>query len=541
MRVTESFPTIARRRGEHMPPPDADLARLIAQLDTDDQQRRKRAGAALLAAGRAATPHLVEALRSPAPRIRQSAAFLLGRLKPTPAGTEALERAVVTDPDAKVRKNAAVALGAHGSPTSIDALTAALEQESVRWVRPSLILALGAIGGPQAAERLQEIEPQTEPEREALLRASAHVSALPQLAAWRSGPWRPQVLFDVPAGLEHVAAAEAHERGFGRWEQVGEGRLACPDQIDPAQAAAQLRCTRGMLIPGGVGPPLPLDRPDECASAVAALLSASPPLRRWREWLQVDGDVLRFRITLAQQAPRQTHRAVVAAARAACQPLMLQDSPSSYAVELLVETSPASSQLIIRPTGIPDTRFAYRLRDVPAAINPVIAACLARLARTGPGATVLDPTCGSATLLIERALAGEAAALLGFDRSLNAVAAAQANIAAAGLQGRIRVVEADALGRGGWLSCDEVLANLPFGVRTRSDAAGLQRLYEGILARIGQHLRPGGRAVLYTAQRRLMEQALHQHRAQLQILDQLRTSSGGLVVHIWVIGRRGGR
>jgi 23S rRNA G2445 N2-methylase RlmL len=519
----------------------SDLSQLIAQLDTDDLQQRKQVGAMILAVGHSAIPTLIEALQAVSPRVRQSAAFLLGRLRATDASTLALEQSVGSDSDPKVRKLAAVALGTHRSASSIAPLMTALREETVAWVRPSLVLALGAIGSAEVVDYLRTVIPRTDQEQDALNKACAHALPQPQRAMWRrDGPWRPSVLFDVPIGFEAVAAAEAHDNGLGRWARAAPAQLACPGHVDPTQGLARLRCVVGMRIPGGTGLPLPFDQPDVCARHVAALLQASIPLQRWRDWLEVDGDVLRYRITVQRHAPRQTIRAIVAAARTTGHAFMLQDSPSSYAVELVIETTDTASQLSIHPTGIADTRFGYRRQDVPAAINPVIAACLARLVRTAAQATVVDPTCGSGTLLIERALAGETAMLIGFDHSRAAVRAAAANIAAAQLQARIRLIQTDALDRRQWPMCDEVMANLPFGVRTANDRSGLRRLYDGIVERIAERLTPDGRAVLYTSQRRLFEHALHGQHSALQVEQQLRTSAGGLEVFIWVIRRRRG-
>jgi hypothetical protein len=56
----------------------SNLAQLIALLDTVDLQRRKRVGSMILAIGNHAAPALVTALGAASPRVRQSAAFLLG-------------------------------------------------------------------------------------------------------------------------------------------------------------------------------------------------------------------------------------------------------------------------------------------------------------------------------------------------------------------------------------------------------------------------------------------------------------------------------
>src|SRR5262249_24429841 len=157
-------------------------------------------------------------------------------------------------------------------------------------------------------------------------------------------------------------------------------------------------------------------------------------------------------------------RAALVGARRAARPLGLVDGPSRYAIELVVESDGQGAQLLVRPSFVRDTRFSYRVRDVPAAIDPVIGAGLARLAFTSEQATVLDPTCGSATLLIERGQLG-AEHLIGVDRAREAVEAAHTNLRAAGLLRRAAVSQGDSADARRWPAYDELLANLPFGLR----------------------------------------------------------------------------
>ena len=92
---------------------------------------------------------------------KRSAAALLARC----AKKESLRRqiaavdadvfaALLADPDAKTRKNAAILLGALGETRYVPLLTAALEAETQQFVRPSMILALGALGGAQARQTI---------------------------------------------------------------------------------------------------------------------------------------------------------------------------------------------------------------------------------------------------------------------------------------------------------------------------------------------------------------------------------------------------
>jgi predicted RNA methylase/HEAT repeat protein len=520
---------------------ERDVETLIAALDTEDARERRAASQALLAAGEAATEALVAALGSeradapPPPAVRKAAAYLLGQARVDASVVAALVGAL-GDAEPKVRQNAAVSLGRLRAIEGAAALAEALDREEVGYVRPSILLALGAIGGDAARAALGAVEPRDGAEREALAKALDRAAPRAPRVSWREDtPWRWDTVLEAAVGLEDVALEEAAEQGIAARESGMPGRLALPHGLPPWQALPRLRCAYEVRICGGQGPPLSWARLAESGEEIAALIAASEPVRAWREWLRSEEGIVPYRFALETPPPRPTERrALVAAARAACAPLGWIDRPSHYAVELLVAGGEEGSRLFIRPHFAPDPRFAYRKRYVGAAIHPAVGACLARRARTGPKAVVLDPTCGSGTLLVERALLG-ARRLVGLDVSPTAVAAARANVREAGLERRITIRRADAAGPDDWPACDEVIANLPFGLRTRHAGMDPARLYRAIVARIAAALRPGGRALLYTAHRAALEAALAAHADRLTLVEQRRVRAGGLWVFLWVL------
>jgi SAM-dependent methyltransferase len=518
-----------------MPP---SIAPLIAALDTDDLHEQRRASQAILDAGPAAAPGLIHALRTGPPRVRKAAAYLLSRCDRSTDAFAALA-AALADPEPKVRQNAAVSLGRLGATAAEEALADALQTESVAWVRVSILLALGALGGAAACAALEQASASTDAEREALRKARDRCLARRPAAEWRRDrPWRQELALDVPAGLESIAAAEAAERGLPPLTPGGIGDLQCPPGLAPWEGLLELRCAYGLRLPAGEdritgvgGRP-----PAAWAPDLARLIARSRPLREWREWVRTEEDVLRYRLALPSlRLRRDDLRRVLTAAREACAPLGLVDSPSNYSVELTVALDPDGIRLSVKPCFVIDPRFAYRQKDVGASIHPVVAACLARLVRTPGARTVFDPTCGSGTLLIERALLDPHVRLVGLDVSPTAAAAARANVRAAGIAKRVRIVRGDAADRSAWPACDEVIANLPFGVRTRRAGTDLDSLYASILTNVATSLRPGGRAVLFTANRKAFEPQLAARSDSLKILDRVRVLSGGLQVTAWVL------
>ncbi len=507
---------------------------LIEQLGAINERDRRRAGDTLLMQQHRALPALRAALQHAEPRIRQSAAFLLGRLGESEIAP-ALSRAL-SDDDPKVRKNAAVSLGRLGGPDQLNALSDALDGETISWVRPSLVLALGALGGAAANQLLSGIEPHSDEERDALRKALDRTAPARPVASWVVGGWRPACLLEMPPGLERIAQDDALAHGLPLPHQIDDGRLRLARDIPPDGLTARLRCSYGPLLVAGDGPPLPLHDAHACANQVVALVTASQTIRRWREWIAIDGSELRFRLAFGPRVRATTLRAVLQALREAVVPLGLVDSPSRYVIELVVESDQRGSRLLVRPSFAPDGRFSYREQDVPAAINPVVAAGLARVVRTRTDATIFDPTCGSATLLIERAKLGGVAQMFGLDIMPAAIDAATANLRAVGYDWMTELAEGDAAEFRNWPDCDEVVANLPFGLRTRNIEADLEGLYERIAHNLRQALRPGGRAILYTAQPTPLEIALDRA-GGLQPDGHLRIFVGGLWVSAIVAQR----
>src|SRR5216684_7161941 len=326
------------------------------------------------------------------------------------------------DPSPQARRIAAIALGKRGGDGSVAALRAALETEEVGWVRPSMILALGRIGGDEARAALAEIEPRSDSEAEALRKARDRISGPATGFGWRAVT---NVFASVPIGLEDVAIAEARQHGI-------EATVVRRGTIALAKRSAVLRCVYDVRILIAEG----------AAGAFAETVRKAEV--RWREWITSSSDILPYRFSLENvRITKQEFNDLLRLARETFSRQGLTDSPSSYAAMLRVEADGDATRIWLVPTFEADERFAYRVADVGASINPVVGACLARLVRRGDGGVIVDPTCGSGTLLIERALLDAGTMLAGIDTSPTAIRAAAGNVIAAGLAARIAVRQGD--------------------------------------------------------------------------------------------------
>ena len=167
----------------------------------------------------------------------------------------------------------------------------------------------------------------------------------------------------------------------------------------------------------------------------------------------------------------------------------------------ICEAAPRGPQ-VLRPA---------RAVERAGALPPGIAAAMAFAAKPDPGSLVLDPVCGSGTLLAEVAGYRTDCRLIGFDIDRKAVKAARANLAH--LE-RVEVRHGDGAATGlAAGSVDLVLANLPFG-KQYGDASSNPELYRGLVEEICRVGRPGRwRAVLLTSDQEVLRAALASVRA----------------------------
>ncbi len=186
---------------------------------------------------------------------------------------------------------------------------------------------------------------------------------------------------------------------------------------------------------------------------------------------------------------------------------------------------PEGWDVLVRLGSRPSSARAWRVADYPGAVNATIAAAIVRLAGVGAGDRVVNLMCGSGTLLIERLLAGPAASAVGVDVSAEAVAAARANVAAAGLGDRLSLVTADIADETWWPSvpADLVLADPPWGTLTGSHANN-EDAHQEVLRVAHAITRPGARLAVLTHEVKVMDRvlrgtALWRERAEVRVFQ----------------------
>ena len=169
------------------------------------------------------------------------------------------------------------------------------------------------------------------------------------------------------------------------------------------------------------------------------------------------------------------------------------DSDADLNIRIFIEHERA--YVGARLAAAPLHERSYKVMTIPGSLKPTVAAAMVRMGAFSAGSRVVDPLCGAGTIPIEAALSGLDA--LGGDRNPDALAAARANGAAAGVSARFESWDARALplpdGR-----IDGVVCNLPWGRQVDVEEQ-IEPFYADCLREIARVIGDGGRAILLTS------------------------------------------
>lgn len=177
----------------------------------------------------------------------------------------------------------------------------------------------------------------------------------------------------------------------------------------------------------------------------------------------------------------------------------LINAPSDYEIELrFIESKSGKYHAYLKLYTIEDDRFAYRDKSLAYSINPVTAATIMELARPylKEGAQVLDPFCGTGTMLIERSMALEAHPLYGIDIYGKAIDYARVNTERAGLI--INYINRDFAQFSHEYHFDEIVTNMP-SVMGLKETSEIESIYDMFFTKLPEHLKDQGIVVLYSA------------------------------------------
>ena len=178
----------------------------------------------------------------------------------------------------------------------------------------------------------------------------------------------------------------------------------------------------------------------------------------------------------------------------------LSNSVSDYAVEIrLIENAAGKLNVLIKFNILKDVRFTYRKETIAAGIKPYLAATLMQLASPylKGNTTVLDPFCGTGTLLAERELVANARLYYGIDIFGDAIEKAKNNLKSFGLLKKTELINKDFFDFEHAYKYDEIVTDLPFVTENKS-LKDIENIYAAFFDKIDELLEKKAIVVLYS-------------------------------------------
>ena len=457
------------------------LFELLAAASREDAAQVERV---LSRGGERALEAVLARLPNAEATLRARLVNVLGRLA-DPRAAAAL-RSALADPDPRVARRAASALGKlEHDPASDQALQAAWQQADSAFKR-SLAEALGKVGGPEA-RALLAAEASDDPE---LRRIVGKALLLVERRSTRDSA--STIALDVPLGTPLAVLARCRAglaellvdelRPLGPARVTGEHLVELPF----AGTLGELFIARTALD-FAVRLELGGDARQALPEAVARTLAGATAQRVLAAWTRGSP---RYRLSFSSGGHRRALVFRIAETIGRAVPTLVND-PRAASWELVVVERDSGSHVALVPLAFEDPRFTYRSRDVRAASHPTIAAALARTAGARPDDVVWDPFLGSGLELVERATLGPFRRLLGSDLDPTALDAARSNLTAAGVDAELRLGDATSLAVDG---VTLILTNPPMGRRLARDRS-LGTLLDAFVRHAARTLVAGGRLV----------------------------------------------
>lgn len=130
----------------------------------------------------------------------------------------------------------------------------------------------------------------------------------------------------------------------------------------------------------------------------------------WEEWLEIDGQIIvtgrshRSQLRSVRSCQSIVKKAIIERMKTATRETFFPETGKEYRIEVMIEDD--IGRLLIDTTGDSLFKRGYRVDAGQAPLKETLAAGLVKLSFWNPSRILLDPLCGSGTILIEAAMIG---------------------------------------------------------------------------------------------------------------------------------------
>lgn len=413
---------------------------------------------------------------------------------------------LLSDPDPKIRKNAAACLYYAGSQETLEPLYKAYCAEETNYVRSTYLKAISVLDHTSVNEGLSKrrseiLNSTIEPEntKHALEEMKLLNSILPgdKKHTFTGYELVNEFVLTTNRNFKNITAeklgklphkeftagimVKTKQLRFVESIRTYEELLLIPDNVknvafNPKTAAAQL--AEGGLV-----------------DYISERHDASDIPFRFRVELRCKDQTAKsdFEKVLANQLELLTNWKLV-------------NSTSDYELEIrLIETKEGSLNVLLKLMTLKDPRFTYKKESISAGLKPHNAALIAELGKKYylQNASVLDPFCGVGTLLVERDRVLPARILYGIDIFGEAVQKAHTNIKASGISSKCELINRDFFDFKHEYRFNEIITELPYNPNYKADKE-LDGIYKKLFTKLPVLLEKDNHEFIYTRNRELL-------------------------------------
>lgn len=407
---------------------------------------------------------------------------------------------LLSDSDAKIRKNAALILGDLGCEEALFSLYHAYETEEKNFVKSSYLAAMGKLN---CKKYLPDFKKRYEmlcalvPAEEDKKHINAEIKELEKIFLKYEGRTKHKFTgYKEEHSILLTVSKECREIVCGQIKKDKKQIHPLGVKVETADLKPYLalRTYRELLFFLDCEKKLS-ENPDKIGQALAE----SDLLSKLEKCHEGDAPFY-FRLEIRSNQPldkRTVFAKRIAAVLEEKSDRKLINSTSDYEVEIrLLQSKDGYFFPCVKLYTIPMRRFLYRKNSIATSIHPATAALMMEIARPylQEGAQVLDPFCGVGTMLIERDKFIPAGDMYGTDIFGEAIEKARENTALA--EKKIAYVNRDFFDFTHEYLFDEIISNMPVkGKKTKEEQSSF---YEHFFEKAAKHLKENGVMVLYS-------------------------------------------